>query len=168
MDIAYSPTGREFVTGSYDRTVRIFRVGEGKSREVYHTTRMQRVFTVNYTPDSRYVLSGSDDTNVRLWKAKSSDPLTRVGAGVVLKCGGAANPFLDVPGAPPCQPVHAALWSLPGAWLLWRVPSQALPRERVKQDYSKALQKKFGHMPEIRKIVKCVASAPSVAFAVLA
>jgi WD40 repeat protein len=78
MDIAYSPTGREFVTGSYDRTVRIFRVGEGKSREVYHTTRMQRVFTVNYTPDSRYVLSGSDDTNVRLWKAKSSDPLTRV------------------------------------------------------------------------------------------
>ena len=79
MDIAYSPTGREFATGSYDRTVRVFRIGEGRSREVYHTSRMQRVFTVNYSADARYVISGSDDTNLRLWKANASDPLTRVG-----------------------------------------------------------------------------------------
>jgi WD repeat and SOF domain-containing protein 1 len=78
MDVAYSPTGREFVTGSYDRTVRIFRVNQGKSREVYHTKRMQRVFTVNYTQDARYVLSGSDDMNVRLWKTVASDPIGRV------------------------------------------------------------------------------------------
>jgi len=42
MDIEYSPTGREFVTGSYDRTVRIFEYNGGHSREVYHTERMQR------------------------------------------------------------------------------------------------------------------------------
>jgi len=43
MDVAYSPTGKEFVTGSYDRTVRIWSAsGTGKSREVYHTKRMQR------------------------------------------------------------------------------------------------------------------------------
>lgn len=42
MDIAYSPTGREFVSGSYDRTVRIFSSESPKSREVYHTKRMQR------------------------------------------------------------------------------------------------------------------------------
>ena len=42
MDIDYAPTGKEFVTGSYDRTIRMFRVDEGKSRETYHGKRMQK------------------------------------------------------------------------------------------------------------------------------
>lgn len=46
MDVDYSPTGREFVAGSYDRTVRIFPYNGGHSREIYHTKRMQRVFAV--------------------------------------------------------------------------------------------------------------------------
>ena len=29
MDVDYSPTGRELVAGSYDRSVRIFRFGRG-------------------------------------------------------------------------------------------------------------------------------------------
>ncbi len=43
MDVAYSPTGKEFVSGSYDRTIRIFDARQTKSREVYHTKRMQRL-----------------------------------------------------------------------------------------------------------------------------
>jgi len=42
MDIDYAPTGTEFVTGSYDRTVRIFKENSGTSREVYHGKRMQK------------------------------------------------------------------------------------------------------------------------------
>ncbi|KAK9085368.1 hypothetical protein Sjap_025779 [Stephania japonica] len=75
MDIDYSPTGREFVTGSYDRTVRIFQYNGGHSREIYHTKRMQRVFCVKFSCDASYVISGSDDTNVRLWKANASEQL---------------------------------------------------------------------------------------------
>ncbi|KAH7445269.1 hypothetical protein KP509_02G115500 [Ceratopteris richardii] len=75
MDVDFSPTGREFVTGSYDRTVRIFSYNGGHSREVYHTKRMQRVFCVKFSGDGTYVLSGSDDTNVRLWKAKAAEQL---------------------------------------------------------------------------------------------
>jgi WD repeat and SOF domain-containing protein 1 len=33
---------------------------------------MQRVFSVAFTTDTRYVLSGSDDGNVRLWRAEAS------------------------------------------------------------------------------------------------
>lgn len=44
-------------------------------REVYHTKRMQRVFCVRFTGDARFVLSASDDTNIRLWKANAADPL---------------------------------------------------------------------------------------------
>lgn len=31
------------------------------------------MFSAKFTPDSKYVLSGSDDGNVRLWRAKASD-----------------------------------------------------------------------------------------------
>ncbi|PWW73829.1 WD40 repeat-like protein [Tuber magnatum] len=72
MDVDYSPTGEELVTGSYDRTVRIYRAREGHSRDIYHTKRMQRIFSVAFTTDTRYILSGSDDGNVRLWRAEAS------------------------------------------------------------------------------------------------
>eukprot|EP01052_Picozoa_sp_SAG31_P001887 SAG31_NODE_63_length_28659_cov_23.074685_22_plen_122_part_00 len=36
---------------------------------------MQRIFCVKFSMDAKYVLSGSDDTNVRLWKANASETL---------------------------------------------------------------------------------------------
>jgi WD repeat and SOF domain-containing protein 1 len=76
MDVYYSPTGREFVSASYDKTIRIFTLrSSGNSREVYYTQRMQRVFCVRFTQDARFILSGSDDFNIRIWKARASKPL---------------------------------------------------------------------------------------------
>ena len=72
MSCDWSPTGREFVSGSYDRTIRLWKAGEGKSQDTYHTQRMQRVFTSLFTLDARFVLSGSDDGNLRIWKARAS------------------------------------------------------------------------------------------------
>eukprot|EP00246_Nothoceros_aenigmaticus_P003399 TRINITY_DN14548_c0_g1_i1.p1 TRINITY_DN14548_c0_g1~~TRINITY_DN14548_c0_g1_i1.p1 ORF type:complete len:453 (-),score=56.93 TRINITY_DN14548_c0_g1_i1:44-1402(-) len=73
LDLDYAPTGREFVTGSYDRTVRLFSYNGGHSRETYHTKRMQRVFCVKFSMDASYVFSGSDDTNIRVWKANAAE-----------------------------------------------------------------------------------------------
>lgn len=42
MDVEFSPTGEELVTASYDRTVRLWNRAHGHSRDIYHTTRMQR------------------------------------------------------------------------------------------------------------------------------
>ncbi|KAG9300264.1 hypothetical protein G9A89_011337 [Geosiphon pyriformis] len=75
LDVDYSPTGEEIVTGSYDRTLRIYKAREGHSRDVYHTKRMQRIFCVKYSMDAKFLLSGSDDGNIRLWKAKASEKL---------------------------------------------------------------------------------------------
>lgn len=71
MDVDFSPTGDEIVTGSYDKTIRIFKTSSGHSREIYHTKRMQHVFQVKYSMDSKYIISGSDDGNVRMWRSKA-------------------------------------------------------------------------------------------------
>lgn len=75
LDLDYSPTGREFVSGSYDRSLRIFAYNGQRSREVYFGKRLQRVFAVRYSGDGCYVLSGSDDMNVRIWKSEASQQL---------------------------------------------------------------------------------------------
>ena len=75
LSVDYAPTGREFVSGSFDNTLRIWEFDSMRSRDVYHTKRMQHILCVAYSDDARYVLSGSDDANVRIWKARASEPI---------------------------------------------------------------------------------------------
>lgn len=75
MSCDWSPTGLEFVSGGWDRTVRIWKEGQGHTPEVYHTKRMQRVSSSIFSADARFVITGSDDGNVRIWKAKAHDKL---------------------------------------------------------------------------------------------
>ncbi|KDQ06192.1 hypothetical protein BOTBODRAFT_121821, partial [Botryobasidium botryosum FD-172 SS1] len=75
MSCDWSPTGTEFVSGGWDRTVRIWKEGVGRGPAVYHAKRMQRVFSTMYTGDAAFILSGSDDGNVRIWKARASEKL---------------------------------------------------------------------------------------------
>ncbi|XP_067931979.1 DDB1- and CUL4-associated factor 13-like [Watersipora subatra] len=77
LDVDYSPTGREFVTAGFDRTIRLFDHEEKSSREVYHTKRMHIVRCVRWSKDNRYILSGSDETNIRVWK---SNPAEKIGS----------------------------------------------------------------------------------------
>lgn len=36
---------------------------------------MQHVICVKWTADSKYIMSGSDEMNIRLWKANASEKL---------------------------------------------------------------------------------------------
>lgn len=75
IDVDYAPTGKEFVSGGYDRTVRIYEADKGHSRDIYHTKRMQKLTSVAWSLDNKYVLSGSDEMNIRIWKARASEKL---------------------------------------------------------------------------------------------
>ncbi|XP_033326427.2 DDB1- and CUL4-associated factor 13 [Megalopta genalis] len=75
IDVDYSPTGKEFVSGSYDKSIRIFESDKGHSREIYHTKRMQRLTCVAWILDSKYIVTGSDEMNIRIWKANASEKL---------------------------------------------------------------------------------------------
>ncbi|XP_064540660.1 DDB1- and CUL4-associated factor 13 [Drosophila montana] len=74
-DVDYAPTGHEFVSASYDKTVRIYNAHQSHSRDIYHTKRMQHVVCVAWSLDNRYIFSGSDEMNVRMWKANASEKL---------------------------------------------------------------------------------------------
>eukprot|EP01006_Ploeotia_vitrea_P026982 TRINITY_DN59884_c0_g1_i1.p1 TRINITY_DN59884_c0_g1~~TRINITY_DN59884_c0_g1_i1.p1 ORF type:complete len:449 (-),score=36.67 TRINITY_DN59884_c0_g1_i1:1351-2697(-) len=75
MTVDFAPTGQEFVSGSFDKTLRIWPLSGKMARDTYHLKRMQRVMTTLWSLDNNYILSGSDDCNVRLWKANASKPM---------------------------------------------------------------------------------------------
>ena len=70
MDVDYSPTGREFVAGSYDRSVRIFGHTGGRSREVSARSACRRASECLHGATGRTaasVLSRSMRSCVCLW-----------------------------------------------------------------------------------------------------
>ncbi|KAL8272058.1 hypothetical protein Esti_003993 [Eimeria stiedai] len=67
LDVDLSPTGKEFVAASFDGTLRLFKADEGRSRDV--------VLSCRFSADARFVLSGSADMCLRLWKAEAAAPL---------------------------------------------------------------------------------------------
>jgi WD repeat and SOF domain-containing protein 1 len=73
--VDYAPTGKEFVSGSYDKTIRIYEVEKSNSREIYHTKRQQHITAIAWSLDNKYIFSGSDEMNIRIWKAYASEKL---------------------------------------------------------------------------------------------
>lgn len=86
-DVAFSADSRFIVSGSDDKTLRLWDVATGSSIKTLngHTN---YVFCVNFNPHSNMIVSGSFDETVRLWDVKSgkclkvlpahSDPVTAV------------------------------------------------------------------------------------------
>uniref|UniRef100_A0A8D8UIM1 DDB1- and CUL4-associated factor 13 n=1 Tax=Cacopsylla melanoneura TaxID=428564 RepID=A0A8D8UIM1_9HEMI len=73
--VDYSPTGKEFVAGGYDKSLRLYNAHQGHSRDIYHTKRMQHVTHTVWSLDNKYVISASDEMNLRVWKAHASENL---------------------------------------------------------------------------------------------
>jgi hypothetical protein len=75
--VAFSPDGRQAVTGSADHTARLWSVADG--REVRplegHT---DEVLAVAFSPDGKRILTGSADRTIRLWDAASGRGLSRL------------------------------------------------------------------------------------------
>ncbi|KAL7715796.1 DDB1- and CUL4-associated factor 13 [Entamoeba marina] len=65
LSVDFSPTGKEFSSGSYDKTIRLFNSDRPFSRDCYHTQRMQN-------GDAHYVFTASEEGNIRVWRAFAS------------------------------------------------------------------------------------------------
>ena len=73
--VAFSPDGKQVVSGSNDETVRLWDAATGAALQTLegHT---DAVNSVAFSPDGKQVVSGSWDKTVRLWDVATGAPRT--------------------------------------------------------------------------------------------
>src|SRR5258706_11431360 len=95
--IAYSPDGRHIVSGSEDRTIRIWDAENGTAIGSPLEGHAGSVSSIAYSSDRQRFASGSFDNTIRVW-----------------------DPFLHVPIPPSsCNPIHPGFCAKPdmGGWV---------------------------------------------------
>ncbi|KIM21677.1 hypothetical protein M408DRAFT_44464, partial [Serendipita vermifera MAFF 305830] len=71
QSVAFSPDGRRVVSGSWDKTVRIWDAETGDLVTQPFQGHKDWVTSVAFSPDGRRVVSGSNDRTVRIWDAET-------------------------------------------------------------------------------------------------
>lgn len=75
VSAGYSPEGNRVITGSVDKTVRVWDARTGLQLAVL-SGHDGTVFSVAYSPDGRHIVTGSGDGTVRIWDARTFVPLS--------------------------------------------------------------------------------------------
>ncbi len=83
--VAFSPDGKFVLTGSYDKTARLWGADSGQpvGPPLRHNG---SVIAVAFSPDGKLFLTGSEDNAARLWSADSGQPV-----GLPLRHNGSVN-----------------------------------------------------------------------------
>ena len=72
---AIDPTGKILVTGSWDRSLKIWDVTTGKSVKRISDAHQGYINSVTFSADGTKLVSGADDGMVQIWDAKTMEPL---------------------------------------------------------------------------------------------
>ena len=72
--MAFSPDGKQVVSGSHDETVRLWDAAIGAALQTLEGYSAS-VTSVAFSPDGKQVVSGSHDETVRLWDAATGAAL---------------------------------------------------------------------------------------------
>ena len=72
--VAFSPDGKRIVSGSDDKTVRLWDAATGQPIGQPLTGHTDWVYSVAFSPDGKRIVSGSWDNTVRVWDAATGQP----------------------------------------------------------------------------------------------
>jgi len=67
--VAYSPDGQHIISGSFDKTIRIWNAETGSAVGKPLEGHTGWVSSVAYSPDGQHIVSGSGDETIRIWNA---------------------------------------------------------------------------------------------------
>ncbi|EDR04471.1 uncharacterized protein LACBIDRAFT_391675 [Laccaria bicolor S238N-H82] len=73
--VTFSPDGRRIVSGSWDRTIRIWDAGTGKPMGEPFQGHTAVILLVAFSPDGGRLVSGSYDQTIRIWDVETGKPM---------------------------------------------------------------------------------------------
>ena len=91
--VAFSPDGRYIVSGSFDKTVRLWNASTGREIRTF-TGHTNDVSSVVFSPDGRYIASGSwgETVNVKLWEVSTGREIRTLAGHTGWVCSVAFSP----------------------------------------------------------------------------
>ncbi|KAN0086005.1 hypothetical protein V8E55_007139 [Tylopilus felleus] len=69
LSVAYSPDGSHIVSGSSDKTIRVWNASTGQCVAGQFQGHTDPVWSVAYSHDGSHIISGSEDNTIRVWNA---------------------------------------------------------------------------------------------------
>ena len=72
--IAFTPDGKYAVTGSFDKSIKLWEVPSGKDVRTYTGAAGHKdlILSVAFSPDGKSIASGSQDNTAKLWDVPTS------------------------------------------------------------------------------------------------